>query len=58
MVDSATPLGSGGRYDALSAGNLPVVGLPAVTTNVWHLRCHYLVFLIFFESVTLSGFDY
>ena len=23
MVDSATPLGSGGWYDALSAGNLP-----------------------------------
>ena len=32
MVDSATPLGSGGWYDALSAGNLPMVGLPAVTT--------------------------
>jgi hypothetical protein len=33
MVDSATPLGSGGWYDALSAGNLPTVGLPAVTTS-------------------------
>ena len=33
MVDSATPLGSGGREDVLSAGNLPTVGLPAVTTS-------------------------
>ena len=34
MVDSATPLGSRGRvWDVLSAGNLPVVGLPAVTTS-------------------------
>ena len=34
MVDSATPLGSRGREDVLSASNLPVVGLPAVTTCV------------------------
>ena len=34
MVDSATPLGSeGGSEDVLSAGNLPTVGLPAVTTS-------------------------
>ena len=38
MVDSATPLGSGGWYDALSAGNLPMVGLPAVTTKVCPLQ--------------------
>ena len=38
MVDSATPLGSGGWYDALSAGNLPTVGLPAVTTKVCPLQ--------------------
>ena len=55
MVDSATPLGSRGREDVLSAGNLPVVGLPAVTTNVWHLRCHYLVFLIFLNLSPFQG---
>ena len=39
MVDSATPLGSrGGSEDVLSAGNLPVVGLPAVTTKVCPLQ--------------------
>ena len=38
MVDSATPLGSRGREDVLSAGNLPVVGLPAVTTKVCPLQ--------------------
>ena len=38
MVDSATPLGSRGREDVLSAGNLPMVGLPAVTTKVCPLQ--------------------
>lgn len=33
MVDSATPLGSEGGEMRLSAGNLPTVGLPAVTTS-------------------------
>ena len=38
MVDSATPLGSRGREDVLSAGNLPMVGLPTVTTKVCPLQ--------------------
>ena len=33
MIDSATPMGSRGGEDVLSAGNLPTVGLPAVTTS-------------------------
>ena len=39
MVDCATPMGSGVECGmCLSAGNLPVVGLPAVTTKVCLLR--------------------
>jgi hypothetical protein len=39
MVDCATPMGSGVEYGMrLSAGNLPAVGLPAVTTKVCPLQ--------------------
>ena len=38
IFDSATPLGSVVGEMRLSAGNLPLVGLPAVTTKVCPLQ--------------------